>query len=160
MIKMTITNAVISQGYNGAPALHFSESGESKFVRFRVGTTVYDKNAEKNRRFVNMTIKAFGGAAARIESMQLDAGKYVNISGRYDEETWEDKNTHEKKSSPVVILDEIEYCNGSGKQNGESNGASSPGGNGKTPQSEDGQPPENFNGYSSFGAVNPYYPEG
>ena len=120
MIKMTITNAVISQGFDQAPALNFS-NGENRFVRFRVGVSVYDKNAEKNRRYVNISIKAFGGLCSRIESMKLDAGSYVNISGRYDEETWNDKETQEKRSAAVLIADEIEYCH-SGKQNGADNG--------------------------------------
>lgn len=161
MIRMTITSAVISQGYNGSPALAFTEKEGTKFVRFRVGATVYDKTAEKNRRYINMTVKAFNGAASRIESMKLDAGKYVNIVGRYDEETWEDKTTHEKKSAPVLIVDEIEFCyGGTGKQGGEDNGAHAPNGQASTPPPAAGdQPPENFSGYENFGGPNPYFPE-
>jgi len=136
MIKMTITNAVISQGFDNAPALNFS-NGENRFVRFRVGVSVYDKNAEKNRRYVNISIKAFGGLCSRIESMKLDAGSYVNISGRYDEETWNDKETQEKRSAAVLIADEIEYCH-SGKQNGADNGQNNGYGNG-----------QNNNGYNN-----------
>ena len=165
MIRMTITNAVISQGYNGAPALRFSENGESKFAKFRVGVSVYDKNADKNRRFINMTVKAFHGMASRIESMKLDAGNYVNIVGRYDEETWEDQNTHEKKSAPVLIADEIEFChNGNGKQNGDDagSGSSAPSfaGPGQPAQAGNSQPPGNFTGFEGFGGTNPYFPEG
>ena len=39
--------------------------------------------------------------------MKLDAGMYVNIAGRYDEETWEDQTTHEKKSAPVLIVEDM-----------------------------------------------------
>ena len=35
MLKVIATDAVISKGYDGAPALKYSESGES--VRFRIG---------------------------------------------------------------------------------------------------------------------------
>ena len=160
MIRMTITSAVISQGYNGAPALSCSEKEGTKFVRFRVGATVYDKTAEKNRRYINMTVKAFNGAATRIESMKLDAGKYVNIVGRYDEETWDDKTTHEKKSAPVLIVDEIEFCySGTGKQDSEDNGASVASGSSQVSTAESNQAPGNFTGYESFGGGNPYFPE-
>ena len=165
MIKMTITNAAISQGFNGAPALRFSE-GENKSVRFRVGVSVYDKSADKNRRYVNMNVKAFAGLCSRIENMKLDAGSFVNITGRYDEETWEDKNTHEKKSAPVLIADEIEFCHGgNGKQNGADNGT--PAGTGSPvpacgqyqapPPAGSAQNQETFTGFEGFGGPNPYF---
>jgi len=167
MRKIMITDAVISKGYNDNPALRFNENGDNKFARFRIGVSVYDKNADKNRRFVNMTVKAFGGTASRIESMKLNAGKYVNIVGRYDEEFWEDQTTKEKKSAPVLIIDEIEYCsNGSGKQNSDENGTPaagngnpSPGGNGSEPSSSS-QTTGGFTGFESFGGENPYFPAG
>ncbi|MCL2343535.1 MAG: single-stranded DNA-binding protein [Firmicutes bacterium] len=157
MIKMFITGAVISKGFGDDPALRFSENGENKCVRFRVGSSVYDKNAEKNHRYVNMSVKAFNGMVSRIESMKLDAGKYVNLVGRYDEETWEDKTTHEKKSAPVLIVDEIELCHGgNGKQNGDSNGS---GDSAPAPSGQVQTPPGNFTGFEPFGGTNPYFPE-
>lgn len=39
MFKVIATDVVISKGYDGAPALKFTESGES--VRFRIGKKVY-----------------------------------------------------------------------------------------------------------------------
>lgn len=166
MIKMTVTNAVISKGYNGADALRFSENGENKSVRFRIGASVYDKNAEKNRRYVNIGVKAFNGMCTRVESMKLDGGTYVNITGRYDEETWEDQVTHEKKSAPVLIADDIEFChNGGNGGNGNSpgNGGNGYGANPPAPSVGNGQtqpPNENFTGFEGFGGSNPYFPEG
>ena len=173
MFKMIATNAIISKGYDGAPALRFSENGESKSVRFRVGMSTYDKNADKNRRFVNINVKAFNGISSRIESMKLDGGAYVNITGRYDEESWEDKTTHEKKSASVLIVDDIEFChNGGGKQNTDENGAppaessggpsergaAPAGGQNQTPKSS-AAPPDNFTGFEGFGETNPFFPE-
>jgi single-stranded DNA-binding protein len=171
MIKMIVTKAVISKGFDGAAALRFSENAENPSVRFRIGVLVYDKRAEKERRFVNIGVKAFGYHVDRIKSMQLDAGSYVNILGRYDEDTWEDQTTREKKSAPVLIVDDIEYgaSNGNGKQNGEPNGASngtSPAnGHAPTPAAApppagNGQPPGAFTGFENFGGANPYFTEG
>jgi single-stranded DNA-binding protein len=162
MIKMTATNAVVSKGFNGAEALRIFQSGDNKTVRFRIGVSVYDKNAENNRRYVNISVKAFNGMCSRIESMKLDAGMYVNITGRYDEESWEDQTTHEKKSAPVLILDDIEFChNGSGKQNGGDAGNNAPASNGQgadTPPPGNNQQPDNFTGYEGFNGTNPYFP--
>ena len=162
MIKMIATNAVISKGHNGADALRFFQNGDNKSVMFRIGVSVYDKNAENKRRYVNIGVKAFSGTCTRIENMKLDEGMYVNIIGRYDEEFWEDKTTHEKKSAPVIIIDEIEYCNnGNGRQNGDANGGSGSTGQGPdAQQTESGQPPENFSGFEPFGgAANPFFTE-
>lgn len=168
MIKMFVTKAVISKGFDGAPALRFSENAETPSVRFRIGMLVYDKRAEKEHRFVNIGVKAFGYLVDRIKNMKLDAGTYVNIVGRYDEDIWEDQTTHEKKSAPVLIVDEIEYStngNGSnGKQNGEdngtANGASAANGQEQTPPAGNSQPPDNFTGFEGFGGANPFFPEG
>ena len=100
----------------------------------------------------------------------------MNIVGRYDEETWEDQNTHEKKSAPVIIVDEIEFGataqSGNGKQGVHGNGASAPYvsglGNSTPAPNADGQrpatasisgQPENFTGFEGFGNANPYFPE-
>jgi len=161
MIKMIVTNAVVSKGYSGADALRFSQNGENKSVRFRIGVSVYDKTADNNRRYVNITAKAFNGACSRIDGMKLDSGMYVNIIGRFDEETWEDQATHEKKSAPVLIVDDIEFChNGSGKQSGSDNGTAPTGEQDQAPPATGGQQPNNFTGFEGFGGMNPYFPEG
>ena len=166
MIKMIVTKAVISKGYDGAPALRYSESTENPSVRFRIGCMVYDKRAENNHRFVNINVKAFGYLVDRVNSMNLDAGSILNIVGRYDEESWDDKLTGEKRSASVLIADEIEYGTvNNGKQSeargGTTNGT--PASNGQIapqPTATNGQPPGNFTGFQGFGDPNPYFPEG
>ena len=90
--------------------------------------------------------------------MGLTVGTYVNLLGRFDEETWEDQATHEKKSSPVLIVDEIEFChNGNGKQSDD--GTSVANTTADAPEQQpSGTPPENFTGFESFGGVNPFFP--
>ena len=41
MLKVFSTNVVVSKGYDGAPALKYSEDGNS--VRFRIGKKIYEK---------------------------------------------------------------------------------------------------------------------
>ena len=165
MIKMLVTGAVISKGFNGAEAMRYSENTETPSVRFRIGVRVYDKRAENNYRYVNIGVKAFNGLVSRVRDMKLDAGTYVNICGRYDEDVWEDQATHEKKTAPVLIIDDIEYSySGGTKQNNES--AATTGNNAqKQPappanNSRTTSTPNNFTGFEGFGASNPYFPEG
>ena len=106
MFKLIATNVVISQGYNGAPALRFSDNGES--VRFRIGKKVYDPKAENSSRWINLSVKAFGTLCERIKKMQLKDGSFVNLEGRLDEDKWTDQNTGEQKSQMVLILEDIE----------------------------------------------------
>ncbi|BDF58750.1 hypothetical protein CE91St36_15670 [Christensenellaceae bacterium] len=164
MLKVFATDVVISKGYDGAPALKFSEKGDS--VRFRIGKKVYDTRANNNYRWVNLAVKAFGTVCERIKKMQLKESSYVNIVGRLDEDVWEDPTTHEKRSAMVVILDEIEYCfSGGNKQkeagetaSGQQAAANPAPGTSATPIAEpsgDG----NFTGYEPFGGVNSFFDE-
>lgn len=149
MLKIFATNVVISKGYNGAPALHFSENGES--VRFRIGQKVYDTRAENDTRWVNLSVKAFGAVCERIKKMQLKESSFINFVGRYDEDSWTDQNTGEQKSMPVIILDDIEYASGGNKSKENQKSAQQS----STPApAESAAPAEssgNFTGYEAFG---------
>ena len=108
MLRFTATNAVISRGFDNKSAVKFSEDGS--VVRFRIGERVYDKNAENNTRWVNINIKAFGNVAERIRKMQLKDGSCINLTGRYDEDVWTDRESGETRSQPVIIADDVEFA--------------------------------------------------
>ena len=158
MFKVIATDVVISKGYDGAPALKFTESGES--VRFRIGKKVYDTRAENNARWMNISVKAFGPVCERIKKMQLKESSFINILGRLDEDIWEESVTHEKKSAMVIILDEIEFCSsGGGKQKnvnaeGQPKAAAT-----SAPVSAGSEMPGNFTGFEAFGGVNSFFDE-
>ena len=163
MLKFFASNVVVSKGYQNSPAVKFSEKGD--FVRFRVGQKVYDPRAEDNHRWINLTVKCFDATLVdRIRKMGLKEGSFITLSGRYDEDVWEDEETKEKRSMPCVILDELEFC-GNGKRSGEGQKPSS--GNqaystnptaapAPAPQ-EDHQMPGNFTGYEGFGGGNNFF---
>lgn len=159
MFKVIATDVVISKGYDGAPALKFSENGES--VRFRIGKKVYDTRAENNQRWVNLSVKAFGPLCERIKKMQLKESSFVNILGRLDEDVWEDAATHEKKSAMVVILDEIEYCSSGGGKSRENGASPAQNQAPATPpaQQDSSQMPGNFTGFEPFGGANSFFDE-
>ena len=123
MLKLIITEAVVSKGYNDDPAVrYFSSNSENtgQVANFRIGKRVYDSKAENNHRWLNFTVKAFGDMCERVKRMKLKEGSYINIIARYDEETWETKDTHETRTGVVLYLDEIEYASsGNGQKNGQ-----------------------------------------
>ena len=163
MLKLFATDVLISKGYEGAPALNYSDKGDS--VRFRIGKRVYDTRTENNTRWINLTVKAFGPVCERIKKMQLKEGSVVNLVGRFDEDSWDDKNTGEHKTASVIILDEIEYASSPAKskngQNGTGQATSSNGSNNAAPattpnsaptqQTGFGDMPDGFTGFEGFG---------
>lgn len=158
MFKVIATDVVISKGYDGAPALKFTESGES--VRFRIGKKVYDTRAENNARWMNISVKAFGPVCERIKKMQLKESSFINILGRLDEDIWEDSVTHEKKSAMVIILDEIEFCSSGGGKQENSNAEGQPKAAATSaPVSAGSEMPGNFTGFEAFGGVNSFFDE-
>lgn len=160
MLKFFASEVVISKGYQNAPAIKFSDKGD--FVRFRIGAKVYDPRAEEKHRWVNITVKCFNTSLVdRIRGMQLKEGSYINLVGRYDEDVWEDEQTKEKRSVPVIILDDIEFSGGGGKRSGD--GQKTTNAQAATPapevpaRQEDYQMPGNFTGYESFGGGNSFF---
>lgn len=185
MMKIFISDAVVSKGYDGAPAIRFfnSENG-GEFAVFQVGNRKYDSREENNHRWVNLKIKAFGEICERIKKMKLKEGSVVTIFGDYDEERWTDKESKEKRSSPVINLDDIQYSySGSGQKKGQNGGAQDGTGQGTqqdyptgqsqpssypatgqsqppaAPPASSGAMPQGFTGCESFsGGNNPYFP--
>ena len=153
MFKVFATDVIVSKGYANQSAVRFSEDG--KIVRFRIGKKVYDKNAENNTRWFNVSVKGFGPIAERIQKMQLKEGSLIHISGTLDEESWLDQTSNTTKTQTVIILDDIDYASGGAKkegQNQQQNSSSAP----VAPAAGTGNAPENspnFEGYSNFGGA-------
>lgn len=151
MLKLFATEVIISKGYDNAPALRFSEKGDS--VRFRAGAKVYDTRAEGNTRWVNFSVKAFGTVCERVKRMQLKEGSRINLVGRFDEDVWEDTKTHEKKSASVIILDELEYCYTGTREKKPGDGQGAAAGTQALPShSTAGDMPAGFTGFEAYGA--------
>ena len=160
MLRFFANDVVVSKGANNTPAVKFSEKGD--FVRFRVGAKVYDTRAENNHRWINLTVKCFDpGLVDRIRKMGLKEGSHIALSGRYDEDVWDDDKTNTKKSMPVIILDELEYCFGGGSKNSEDGHKATAVNQNPLPNyataSEDGSMPGGFTGFQSFGGGNSFF---
>ena len=179
MLKMIVTGAIVSKGYNENPAIRFFDNEKGgQTATFRIGQKVFDSRAENNHRWINLTVKAFGEICERIKKMKLKEGSYINLIARYDEDSWEDRETGAPRTAPVLILDEIQYSGSGGGQkngknaNGEVGGTEDPSADASdqpsgTPSQRMGyqpssQPapslPGNFTGYENFGSQeNPYF---
>ena len=144
MMKIFVSDAVVSQGYNGAPAVRFfSQEGGGEFVVFQIGKRKYDSRAENNTRWVNIKVKGFRDVCERIKKMKLKEGSYITLSGEYDEERWIDKETNQKRSEPVIIIDDIEYSYGGSQKKEKIGDGSVQSGNGQgyaMPTAPQGQP--------------------
>ncbi len=119
MFKVFITNAVVSKGYENTPALKFSDTGES--VRFRIGASFYDANAENKTRWINKSVKAFGSICERLKKLDIKEGTHLNLEGNLILEVWNDKDNKEQ-SADVVILTDFEFAsNSTGEKTGDKN---------------------------------------
>lgn len=156
MLKVFGTQVVISRGYDGAAAIKFSEKGDA--VRFRIGKKVYDPGASDNTRWINLAVKGFGPICERIKKMQLKEGSFVNFVGRLDEDVWEDSKTKEKKSTTVVVLDDIEYASGGSNSKDPQNTAKTAN-NAQTTPSTASATKGGFTGFEAFGGNNPFFDE-
>lgn len=146
MIKVFATQAIVSKGIDDEPALHYSEEGN--FVWFRIGRRIHDAREESGFRWLNYTVKAFGQLCERIQKMKLKEGSWINFMGRLDEDVWEDRNTHEKRSKTVIILEDIEYAS-TGKPKEEAANAKQSEEPAAPPTDRDA--PSGFDGYEPFG---------
>ena len=148
MLEAIITGAVISKGYDDAPAIKYSDSGKAVF--FRIGKRVYDSQAEDNHRWINLSIKGFGDMPERVKKMQLKESSFVNIRGRLDEDVWEDKNGNTRRSI-VVVAEDIEYAGGSPKEGTAKSKTDTPAPVPASAPQED--PIGEFTGYEAFGGT-------
>ena len=82
MMKIFISDAVVSRGYDGAPAIRlFNSENGGEFAVFQVGIRKYDSRAENNHRWVNLKVKAFGDLCERIKKMSLKEGSFLSLCG-------------------------------------------------------------------------------
>lgn len=124
MNKLFITQAIVSKGYENAPAIKFNgKEGNAATARFRIGEKQYDSKAENHTRWMNWNVVAYGHMCERVEKMQLKEGSYINLVGRITEETFTEQQSQKEITYPVLILEDIEYGMTGGKKENEQDAA-------------------------------------
>ena len=155
MFAYFMTNGVVSNGYQETPCVYYNT--DHTFARFKVGYAVYDKQAENNRRWVNVTCIAYGKTVDRIVSMDIHGGSRVNLRGRIDENCYEDKDGN-KRRNLVFVVDEIEFA--SSMPSGEKNQHNGGDAHGNAPQGGYGQGNAPQGGYGQGNAPQGGYGQG
>jgi single-strand DNA-binding protein len=91
-----------------------------------------DENGNKMEECMFIDCTAWGQRGETI-SEYFSKGDQILIAGRLDLQTWEDKNTGDKRSKHIVTVETFDFC--SGKKDSD--------GSGKSRQSQSGQNKQN-----------------
>lgn len=154
MMLQIVTDAVVSRGYDGAPAIYTSEDGQ--FISFRVGHKVYDTRAPNNTRWVNLNVNITGDLIPKIQKMNLKEGSHINIFGNFDMRPNVNRENGEITTWPTIKASHIEFAASRPKQE-----PAKPLRQNAEPANATSEPeqPADFLGYMPFGEDTPYYPE-
>lgn len=94
---------------NGTPVSNFGMATNRHWT---------DGNGERKEEVTFIDVHAYG-RTAEIASEHLRKGQYAIIEGRLKMETWEDRQTGEKRSKMVIICEQIHFVPGQREQQGE-----------------------------------------
>lgn len=104
------TNVTLTGRIGGPPELKFSQNGKA-VATFSVVTDRRQLNRQTNEWESTGTTwwrcVAFGELAENLCETFADKGAAVIAVGRVEEETWNDKNTGQKRSAMKVVVEEI-----------------------------------------------------
>lgn len=119
---MASVNKVILVGHLGAnPELKYLNSGTA-VCEMRVATTdVYnDRQGQRQERTEWHRVEVFGKVAEAC-GKYLEKGKQVYVEGQIRTESWDDKETGQKRYSTKIVAREVKFLGG-GKGDGERQG--------------------------------------
>lgn len=156
MISITLTNAVVSKGYNGASPVRYIREDEGALMG--VGYAKYDKNAPNNTRWLNFDVFFPREMVERVRRMNIKEYSRLTITGDFDVRGKVDKNTGEIREYLTIKAHEVEYTASSNRNGAESEKPQSA----PKPQAVPGEAtsPEqlpNFLGFESLEGANPYF---
>ncbi|MDR1817960.1 MAG: single-stranded DNA-binding protein [Puniceicoccales bacterium] len=94
-----------------------------------INRTYIDKNGERREEVLFVDVDAFGKQAETI-SRYFSKGRPILVEGRLKLDTWDDKNTGEKRSKLGVVLETFSFLDGKSSAGDAGAGAAaSPAGN-------------------------------
>lgn len=104
------TQVTLTGRIGGVPELKFGQSGKA-IATFSVVTDRRQLNRQTNEWESTGTTwwrcVAFGELAENLCETFAEKGAAVIVAGRVEEETWNDKNTGQKRSAMKVVVEEI-----------------------------------------------------
>lgn len=143
---MSLAPVTITGNLTADPEVRYFDSGTSK-IQFSVAVNNYwtDAKGEKQEKTSFFNVVAWRNLAEDASSV-LSKGLRVTVTGRLEQESWDDKETGKKRSTVHVLADEIgisvrsiEKFDRKQRPQGESNGRDQSRGNsrgGAVPQSK------------------------
>ena len=93
MVPIFISNALVSDGFNNAPALRQQANGE---VLFNVGHRIPDPQAQGGSRWINFEITVPPALVPLLNQLSIKAKTWVNILATVDTRATMDKNGQTK----------------------------------------------------------------
>lgn len=147
-----LPDAIVSKGYNGAPAVRFSEDGTRASAS--VGYPSYAKDAPNNTKWNNFHVMFPQGMLDKVRRMKLKEYSHITLAGEYD--LWErvDRETGEIKPTPTLRAFHIEYARSGARNNTQAEQAPQ---QKKEEQLVSPDQLPNFLGFEPLGGTNPYY---
>lgn len=110
--------AIIKGNLTRDPELKFTQGGSS-IANFSVAVNRKWKDPAGNEKeevaFIEVT--AFGKTAETI-AQYFKKGRPILLEGRLKQDTWDDKQTGQKRSKLYVVLERFEFCGGDKAQAG------------------------------------------
>lgn len=94
----------------GDPEVKYFESG-TNVAKFSIAVDRPQRNGEKGSDWFACEC---WGKTAEVVGNYCRKGKQVGVTGRVEFEYWNDKNTGEKRSKPVVKVDRLDLLSDSG----------------------------------------------
>jgi single-strand DNA-binding protein len=109
----TDTNLVVQTGRLGAdPELRYVGQNGAPVAEFRIAVGRSVGTGEEQRASTSwFTIKCWN-RLAEVVAEHLHAGRKVLVTGRLEEERWQDRESGQNRSRVVVIAERVEFLDG------------------------------------------------
>jgi single stranded DNA-binding protein len=99
-------NITVTGNLTADPEIQYFDSGTAKATFSIADNRVWTDNGEKKEQVSYYDIHAWRYLAEDVARV-LSKGVRVTVSGRLEQQTWNDKTTGDKRSKIVIIADQI-----------------------------------------------------
>ena len=100
------------------PELRYTPKG-SAVVKFTLAINYnYKTEAGENKEEVSFVDVEAWSRRAEVIAQYMRKGRPLLIEGRLKQDTWEDKNTHQKQSKLKVVLESFSFIDSKGQEGG------------------------------------------
>lgn len=135
---MTYNKVILAGTLTRDPELRYTQGKGTAIAKFAIALNYEYKTASGEKRkevaFVDVDVI---GPKAEVIKKYFSKGKPIMLEGRLKQDTWEDKETHEKRSKLGVVLEGFTFL---GSKNDTQQSGEQP--SGDAPGTTDGEEPQ------------------